>query len=58
MTKSAAMTKPAHDSALATRHADLENRIADEALRPLPDTITIAQLKKAKLKIKDALQPQ
>jgi len=45
----------AHDVALAARHADLESRLAMETHRPLPDSATIAQLKKAKLRIKDAL---
>ncbi|MGV3479052.1 MAG: YdcH family protein [Sphingobium sp.] len=45
----------AHFSALETKHAGLENRIAEENRRPSPDPTVIAQLKKEKLKIKDAL---
>lgn len=45
----------AHTSALAARHADLEARLEAEAHRPLPDSAAIAQLKKAKLRIKDAI---
>ena len=55
MHKSATTTNRPHDDALAVRHADLESRIANEALRPQPDPIVIAQMKKAKLKIKDEL---
>jgi hypothetical protein len=44
-----------HSSALVTRHAGLDARIADESRRPSPDPIVIASLKKQKLKIKEAL---
>jgi hypothetical protein len=44
-----------HSSALVTRHAGLDARIADESRRPSPDAIVIASLKKQKLKIKEAL---
>jgi hypothetical protein len=46
----------AHANALETKHAGLDRRIADEGLRPLPDTTLIAALKKQKLKIKEALR--
>ena len=45
----------AHVSALQSRHANLEARIAEESQRPLPDTATLARLKKEKLRIKEAL---
>jgi hypothetical protein len=45
----------AHDTALAAKHAELEARIAREAMRPNPDAGVLARLKKAKLRIKDAL---
>lgn len=45
----------AHYDALETKHAALENRIADEEHRPLPDTAVIADLKKQKLKIKEEM---
>ena len=45
-----------HATALETKHAGLDRRIADEVLRPLPDTALIAALKKQKLKIKEALR--
>lgn len=42
-------------AALSSRHADLEAKIAAEAHRPIPDSITLAELKRAKLRIKEAL---
>ena len=50
-----ATARNAHASALAARHAQIEAQIADENARPHPDSAIIAQLKKAKLKIKDSL---
>lgn len=40
---------------LETKHAGLDRMIEEEARRPAPDLVLIAQLKKEKLKIKDAL---
>ena len=54
MSKSATVPN-SHDNALAARHASLEARLASEATRPHPDSAMVAQLKKAKLRIKDAL---
>lgn len=45
----------AHLSALETKHADLDRQIADEERRPRPDEMTIAELKKRKLKLKEAM---
>lgn len=45
----------AHFSALAAKHARLDRRIGSEQQRPLPDQAVLAQLKKEKLKIKEAL---
>ena len=45
----------AHISALQHRHADIEARIEAENQRPLPDTATIARLKKEKLWIKEEI---
>jgi hypothetical protein len=45
----------AHVSALAARHAGLEARIIEESQRPLPDTATLARLKKEKLKLKEEM---
>lgn len=50
-----ATARTAHEHALAARHAEIEARIASETARPHPDDTVIAQLKKAKLKIKDSL---
>ncbi len=44
-----------HISALAAKHAGIDARISEESQRPVPDTATIARLKKEKLKIKDTL---
>lgn len=44
-----------HHTALETKHAVLDRRIADETGRPMPDTITIAELKKQKLRLKEEL---
>lgn len=44
-----------HQAALQNKHAILDQRIAQESLRPLPDTILIAELKKQKLKLKQEL---
>jgi hypothetical protein len=45
----------AHISALETRHADIEARILEETQRPLPDTATLARLKKEKLRVKEEI---
>jgi hypothetical protein len=45
----------AHMSALQTKHAGLDARIAEENQRPMPDTALIARLKKEKLRIKEEL---
>ena len=44
-----------HLTALKSRHADLDARIANEERRPSPDTALLAQMKKQKLKIKDEI---
>lgn len=44
-----------HHAALETKHAVLDQRIAEETHRPMPDTIVIAELKKQKLKLKEEL---
>ncbi|MEA3010210.1 MAG: hypothetical protein QOJ91_1902 [Sphingomonadales bacterium] len=45
----------AHISALQNRHADIEARIEEESQRPMPDTATLARLKKEKLWIKEEI---
>ncbi|WP_022686765.1 YdcH family protein [Sphingomonas phyllosphaerae] len=45
----------AHISALEAKHATLDQRIAAESQRPVPDTIVIAELKKQKLRLKEEI---
>ena len=45
----------AHVSALKAKHAGLEDRISEESQRPLPDTATLARLKKEKLRVKEEI---
>ena len=45
----------AHVEALGSKHAALLARIDDEEHRPHPDETVLAQLKKAKLKVKDVM---
>ena len=45
----------AHFSALTAKHSNLDQRIAAETQRPLPDQILIAELKKQKLRVKEEL---
>lgn len=44
-----------HLSALKSRHADLDAKIAKEERRPCPDTNVLVQLKRQKLKIKEEM---
>jgi hypothetical protein len=44
-----------HSSAMLAKHAGIEARIAAETRRPAPDAALISQLKKQKLKLKEAL---
>ncbi len=44
-----------HVSALQTKHAGLERRIAEEMARPVPDDSLVMELKKRKLRIKEEL---
>ena len=45
----------AHFEALSVKHSTLDQRIAAESQRPLPDQITLAQLKKQKLRVKEEM---
>jgi hypothetical protein len=45
----------AHLSALEAKHATIDQRIADESHRPLPDAHKLADLKKQKLKLKEEI---
>jgi hypothetical protein len=44
-----------HQTALETKHAALDRRISSERLRPMPDAVLIAELKKQKLRVKEEL---
>ncbi len=44
-----------HISALESKHAGLERRIAEESTRPLPNDAVIKELKRRKLRIKEEL---
>ena len=45
----------AHQSALQSKHAVLDRRIAEEEHRPLPDQVVLHDLKKQKLKLKEEI---
>lgn len=49
------MNNTSHLEALATKHADLDERLRLERSRPAPDDATIAQLKRQKLLIKEQI---
>ena len=44
-----------HLSALETKHMVLERQISAESQRPLPDARILADLKKQKLRVKEAI---
>lgn len=44
-----------HRTALSTKHAALDARLAREALKPLPDSLEMAKLKKEKLRLKEQI---
>ncbi len=50
------MTIKAHVTILAEKHAQLEQIIAQELARPLPDHIRLAELKKQKLRLKEEME--
>ncbi|SFP63177.1 YdcH family protein [Sphingomonas rubra] len=47
-----------HQTALEQKHATLDRRLADEAHRPLPDSVLMADLKKQKLRLKEEIASQ
>lgn len=49
------MALSAHIQNLEKRKAYLENQIAGEFMRPLPDFAKVTQLKKKKLRVKEQL---
>lgn len=46
----------AHLNTLAARHAQLEASLLREGQRPLPDTVLLAELKREKLRLKEAME--
>ena len=44
-----------HVSTLQMKHAGLERQLQDELNRPMPDNAVVQELKKRKLRIKEAL---
>jgi hypothetical protein len=49
------MNPEPHLQALKDRHASLDHEIAEEELRPHPDELKLATLKKQKLRLKDEM---
>jgi hypothetical protein len=45
-----------HLTALETKHATLDRRIATESQRPLPDQALLGELKRKKLRVKEEIQ--
>ena len=45
----------AHLNSLNARHAALDASVNAETRRPLPDQVTLARLKREKLKVKEAI---
>jgi hypothetical protein len=45
-----------HVSSLQLKHAGLERQIAEESNRPMPDNAMLQQLKKRKLRLKEAIE--
>jgi len=50
------MTLESRIESLKSRHAELENRIADEDQRPRPDAEVMVRLKREKLRLKEELE--
>lgn len=49
------MTTDVRIESLKRKHATLEQELGGESQRPVPDQATISELKKEKLKLKDAI---
>lgn len=45
-----------HIQELADKHHKLDEQIHEELLRPLPDDLTLAELKKRKLRLKEEIE--
>ncbi len=50
------MALESHIQELADKHHKLEELIHDELHRPLPDDLTLAELKKRKLRLKEEIE--
>ena len=50
------MSLQEHVDSLRAKHAILEQQIDDEQHRPLPNQMTLAQLKKEKLRLKEEIE--
>ncbi|MEQ1863734.1 MAG: DUF465 domain-containing protein [Micropepsaceae bacterium] len=50
------MALESHIQELAEKHHKLEELIHDELHRPLPDDLTLAELKKRKLRLKEEIE--
>ncbi len=50
------MALESHIQELADKHHKLDEQIHDELHRPLPDELTIAELKKRKLRLKEEIE--
>ena len=48
----------AHLASLTARHAKLDESVAAETRRPMPDQARLAQLKREKLKLKEEISAQ
>jgi len=44
-----------HITALQTKHAGIDQQLRDEQARPAPDAARVQQLKREKLRIKEAI---
>jgi hypothetical protein len=44
-----------HLASLSAKHAALDSSLTQEMLRPMPDQTVLAQLKKAKLRLKEEI---
>jgi len=50
------MNLDAHIDALSQKHAELEKMIFEEEHRPAPDSLTLHELKREKLTLKDEIE--
>ena len=49
------LMESSHITSLQTKHAGLERQIAEEMARPHPDDVLVTELKRRKLKLKEAI---